>query len=229
MNVTDDGTRTTCVCTCEGNWSGDKCENCTSNYEGNDCDRCAEGFGFYPECTVCFGDNCGHKGGSVTPTLTPTLTLTKVVQMTQTNGSEDFLGAGESEGGEDDCWKPFVGACWWLLVLGILVLLCCCLVFFLLWRRFKRDGANKELEMEAVGEETFDKYAELAEENELLVLAPEPQELAPMPNFRDTEGAVVPPVGSDVGSSIHDPLLLSQSPGPATATASADVADHHDI
>jgi len=53
VNVTDDGTRSKCVCTCYGQYTGDQCETCPPEYGGKDCDECAKGRIGYPACVEC--------------------------------------------------------------------------------------------------------------------------------------------------------------------------------
>eukprot|EP00659_Diplonema_papillatum_P006539 gene6539-9991_t len=61
-SVNDDGTRTSCVCKCSNQWTGDSCETCPSKYSGTDCDKCASGGVSYPTCGSCtFAESCsGH-------------------------------------------------------------------------------------------------------------------------------------------------------------------------
>eukprot|EP01060_Flectonema_neradi_P040424 TRINITY_DN91_c0_g1_i6.p1 TRINITY_DN91_c0_g1~~TRINITY_DN91_c0_g1_i6.p1 ORF type:complete len:1991 (+),score=377.02 TRINITY_DN91_c0_g1_i6:229-5973(+) len=66
-NVTDDGTRTTCKCTCENGWSGSQCETCEPKYDNSNglCDSCAPGYINYPTCTQCDINICNGKASTI--------------------------------------------------------------------------------------------------------------------------------------------------------------------
>ena len=103
-----------------------------------------------------------------------------------------------------------MGFCWWLVVSLLLVLCCCCVAVGLLYRRFRQ--AEEQDDHGEVGEETFDKFAGM-EENCDMVLAPsagkeEMAEVPNSPNFRDMGGGME----SLAGSSLEDPLIASVSP-----------------
>eukprot|EP00755_Sulcionema_specki_P013020 Sspe_Gene.52879::Locus_29275_Transcript_1_1_Confidence_1.000_Length_4665::g.52879::m.52879 len=65
--VTDDGTRTSCVCKeCHDKWSGSKCDTCPAQYEQTKCKSCADGYIKYPTCTKCDLSICNGHGLSIT-------------------------------------------------------------------------------------------------------------------------------------------------------------------
>eukprot|EP01065_Artemidia_motanka_P030749 TRINITY_DN3683_c0_g1_i1.p1 TRINITY_DN3683_c0_g1~~TRINITY_DN3683_c0_g1_i1.p1 ORF type:complete len:1652 (+),score=593.74 TRINITY_DN3683_c0_g1_i1:81-5036(+) len=68
VNVTDDGKRSGCNCTCYGQYTGDKCETCPSQYrdEGT-CHACAPGRIAYPHCILCdVNTHCNGHATNVT-------------------------------------------------------------------------------------------------------------------------------------------------------------------
>ena len=67
VSVKDDGTRSTCECSCSNQWTGLQCETCPSKYSGNACDTCAVGRIDYPRCTACVSvTHCSNHAASVT-------------------------------------------------------------------------------------------------------------------------------------------------------------------
>eukprot|EP01062_Namystynia_karyoxenos_P058312 TRINITY_DN49877_c0_g1_i1.p1 TRINITY_DN49877_c0_g1~~TRINITY_DN49877_c0_g1_i1.p1 ORF type:complete len:1707 (+),score=379.04 TRINITY_DN49877_c0_g1_i1:75-5123(+) len=68
INVTDDGTRTSCKCTCYGQFTGDKCETCPPQFgDDKNCDACAPGRVAYPTCIACDNDmHCSSHAAAVT-------------------------------------------------------------------------------------------------------------------------------------------------------------------
>ena len=65
-NVTDDGTRSTCVCSCSNQWVGDRCETCPTIFGGDACDTCAAGRINYPTCELCdMKQHCSGHAASV--------------------------------------------------------------------------------------------------------------------------------------------------------------------
>ena len=67
-NVTDNGNRSTCVCVCSGQWSGDQCETCPPQFGGDKCNECAPLRVGYPECVLCDVDvHCSGHADTVMP------------------------------------------------------------------------------------------------------------------------------------------------------------------
>eukprot|EP00756_Hemistasia_phaeocysticola_P024982 Hpha_TRINITY_DN15982_c1_g3::TRINITY_DN15982_c1_g3_i2::g.75482::m.75482 len=67
-SVEDEGTRTSCVCTCRKQWTGGDCSSCdTTKYDqAQDCGQCAAGRIGYPTCEQCTNAaNCNNNANSV--------------------------------------------------------------------------------------------------------------------------------------------------------------------
>eukprot|EP01063_Lacrimia_lanifica_P030059 TRINITY_DN471_c0_g1_i10.p1 TRINITY_DN471_c0_g1~~TRINITY_DN471_c0_g1_i10.p1 ORF type:complete len:1241 (+),score=364.70 TRINITY_DN471_c0_g1_i10:2656-6378(+) len=67
-NVSDDGTRSECVCDCVNQWTGPLCDACPAVYDGSGCDVCAAGRIEYPNCTLCTAErHCSGHADAVAP------------------------------------------------------------------------------------------------------------------------------------------------------------------
>ena len=67
-----------------------------------------------------------------------------------------FLGAHEDEGDDSNCWKPFIGWCFWLVLITGLGL--CTGIAWLIYRYRNKDDDNRY-----AGDDAFDDFAEMAE------------------------------------------------------------------
>ena len=66
-SVTDDGTRTSCVCSCDNKWTSTDCSVCPSEFGGPNCDVCAVGKFDFPNCLPCTPiDACNGNSNSAT-------------------------------------------------------------------------------------------------------------------------------------------------------------------
>ncbi|KAJ9448611.1 Laminin-like protein epi-1 [Diplonema papillatum] len=66
LEVTDNGKRTKCSCSCYGKYAGDDCSVCPGEFAG-DCDECAADRIGYPDCFLCTSDiYCNGHASAVT-------------------------------------------------------------------------------------------------------------------------------------------------------------------
>ena len=66
-SVASDSDQFTCVCQCENQWTGAKCDVCPPNFYGSNCDACTVGHVGYPTCTPCtVANNCHNRASAVT-------------------------------------------------------------------------------------------------------------------------------------------------------------------
>ena len=86
------------------------------------------------------------------------------------------MGAHEFEEDDESCWKPFVGWCFWLVVS---LATACSIIIAGLAYRYRRRGEQSPY----VGDDAFDKYAEMAEANPDMIFESEAPEGDY--NFRD--------------------------------------------
>ena len=160
--------------------------------------------------------------------MTESLSVTET--LTLTAKEEVRRAASNEESDDDDCWEPFRGLCWWVVV-AILSGggLSCAAAGAYIYVKTKKDKDPEEQAATGNQEESFDHFAKMADDTPDLVLAAqgvEPQldakemsvmssplstskspELSPKSSRFSPKAQTRP---TSAVSSMEDPLLLSE-------------------